>query len=114
MRTNLELNKVSRRNEMKKIISVLLCIALIATSFGAGASVSAAKKKKKAKAGTESMDLYYSNYANPKKLKDGHKLVKEFVINAKKKGKYTAKIKWSNLGNSWAEIENFRIITTDY
>ena len=78
---------------MKKIISILLCIALIATSFGAGASVSAAKKKKKAKAGTESMDLYYSKYASPKKLKDGHKLVKDFVINAKKKGKYTAKIK---------------------
>ena len=93
MRTNVELNKVSRRNEMKKIISILLCIALIATSFGAGASVSAAKKKKKAKAGTESMDLYYSKYASPKKLKDGHKLVKDFVINAKKKGKYTAKIK---------------------
>ena len=76
MRTNVELNKVSRRNEMKKIISILLCIALIATSFGAGASVSAAKKKKKAKAGTESMDLYYSKYASPKKLRDGHKLVK--------------------------------------
>ncbi len=111
MRTNIELNKVSRRNEMKKIISILLCIALIATSFGVGAEVSAAKKntetknvkleakkkkkskkKKKAKIGIKAMDICYSAYGNEKKLSDGHMLVKESVANAKKKGKYTAKI----------------------
>ena len=95
----------------KRIVSIFLCIALVATSFGVGAEVSAAKnntetknvkleakkkkkskKKKKAKIGIKAMDICYSAYGNEKKLSDGHMLVKESVANAKKKGKYTAKI----------------------
>ena len=94
----------------KRIVSVFLCIALITTVFGINAPVQAAKKSlktsnakleakktkkkknKKAKLASKLMEITYTTYANPKKLSDGHSLVKDYVANAKKKGTYTAKI----------------------
>ncbi len=102
---------------MKKTISVLLCIALIATSFGMGASVSAAKKnvktknvkleakkkkskkKTKAKLASKTLSLFYSKYVSSKKVFDGHSLVKDSIQNAKKKGIYTVKIKNKKIAN---------------
>lgn len=50
------------------------------------------KKKKKASLAVKQFNLYYSAYANSKKLSDGHDRVSEYISHASKKAKYTAKI----------------------
>lgn len=109
--------------KMRRIISVFLCIALIATAFGVSAPVQATKKnvktknvklqaknkkksnkkksnkKKKASIGAKTMEIYYSPYANSKKLSDGRRLVKDNIENVKKKAKYTAKISNKKIAN---------------